>query len=128
MMDFYSSWLISKFISAWDTNFSILFNLILASITILLCFFFLFLVIFNKFFIIPVLKENTRLKLALAIPTETSITLVKKWQIFLHLLQMKQLKLVKIIKSSNVFSEFFTHCLSFLNFRIKIVSDFIDFI
>ena len=46
-----------------------LFNLLLANITILLCFFLLFLVVFNSFFTIPVEIENARLKLALTIPT-----------------------------------------------------------
>ena len=55
-----------------------LFNLLLASTRILLSFFFLFLVILNNFFIIPVVKENTRVKLALAIPTGTPITLAKE--------------------------------------------------
>ena len=44
-----------------------LFNLLLASITILLCFFFLFLVVFNSFFMIPAEIKNARLKLALTI-------------------------------------------------------------
>ena len=51
-----------------------LFNLLLANITILLCFFFLFRVVFNNFFSIPVEIENARLKLALAIPTGAPIT------------------------------------------------------
>ena len=51
-----------------------LFNLLLANITILLCFFFLFLVIFDNFFTIPVVIENARLKLALAIPIGTPVT------------------------------------------------------
>ena len=55
-----------------------LFNLILANIKILLCFFFLFLVIINDFFIIPVVKPITRLNLALAIPTGTPIKLAKE--------------------------------------------------
>ena len=55
-----------------------LFNLLIVSITILLYFFFLFLVILNIFFIIPVVKENTRLKLALAIPTGAAIILAKE--------------------------------------------------
>ena len=42
-----------------------LFNLLVASITILLCFFFLFCVVFNSFFIIPVNIENVRLKVYL---------------------------------------------------------------
>ena len=37
-----------------------LFNLLLANTTILLCFFFLFLVVFNRFFTIPVEIENAR--------------------------------------------------------------------
>ena len=68
--------LISLFINASDVLISILFNLLLANITILLCFFFLFLVVFNSFFMIPVEIENTRLKLALAIPTGAPITVV----------------------------------------------------
>ena len=41
---------------------------------ILLCFFILFLVVFNSFFAMPVKIENARLKLALAIPTGAPIT------------------------------------------------------
>ena len=51
-----------------------LFNLLLANITILLCFFFLFLVISNNFFASPVDNENARLRLALAIPIGVLIT------------------------------------------------------
>ena len=39
---------------------------------------FLLLPIFSNFFIIPVVKENTRLKLALAIPTGAPIMLAKE--------------------------------------------------
>ena len=46
-----------------------LFNLFLASITILLCFFFLFLVVFRNFFTNPVVIGNARLQLALIIRT-----------------------------------------------------------
>ena len=53
---------------------SMLFNLLLASIAILLCFFFLFLVAFNNFFANPVVIENARLQLALIIPTGAPIT------------------------------------------------------
>ena len=45
-----------------------LFNLFLGNIAILLCFFVLLLVVFNRFFTIPVEIENASLKLALAIP------------------------------------------------------------
>ena len=55
-----------------------LFNLLLASITVLLCFFFFFLVTFNSFFVIPVVKENIKVKLALPIPVGIQITLVKE--------------------------------------------------
>ena len=51
-----------------------LFNLLLANITILLCFFFLFRVIFNNFFTIPVVIQNAKLALALAIPAGGPIT------------------------------------------------------
>ena len=52
-----------------------LINLLLVNITILLCFFFLFLVVFNSFFLtIPVEIENARIKLVLAIPTSAPIT------------------------------------------------------
>ena len=44
----------------------------------LLCLFFLFLVICNSFFMISVVKENTRVKLTLAIPARTLITLAKR--------------------------------------------------
>ena len=52
------------------------FNLLLAKIKILLCFFFLFYVIFNTFFTIPAVIENVKLKLAFAIPTGAPITVV----------------------------------------------------
>ena len=51
-----------------------LFNLLLANIRILLCFFFLFRGVFNNFFTIPVKIENATLELALSIPTGATIT------------------------------------------------------
>ena len=51
-----------------------LFNLLQANIIVLLCFFFLFLVVFNSFFMIPIKIENARLKLALTIPIGVAIT------------------------------------------------------
>ena len=51
-----------------------LFNLFLASVTIFMCFLFLFLVVFNSFFMVPVEIENARLKLASTIPTGAPIT------------------------------------------------------
>ena len=64
----------SLFINASDILLSMLFNLLLASLTFLLCFFFLFLVVFNSFFMISVEIENARLKLVLTIPTGTPMT------------------------------------------------------
>ena len=52
-----------------------LFNLFLANITILLCFFFLFLVFFNVSFNSPVEIENARLKLALINPIGAPIAI-----------------------------------------------------
>ena len=57
-----------------DILLSMLFNLVLASIAILLRFFFLFIVVFKNFFTNPVLIENTRLQLALIIHTGAPIT------------------------------------------------------
>ena len=51
-----------------------LFNLLQANIIVLLCFFFLFLAVFNSFFMIPIKIENARLKLALTIPIGAAIT------------------------------------------------------
>ena len=83
--------LISTSINAGDIRASMLFNLLLASITILLCFL-LFLVIFHSFFIIPVVKENARVKLALA--TETPITLVKEITVIPPLVADKTIKVL----------------------------------
>ena len=49
--------------------------MVVASITILLCFYFLFLVVFDSFFIMPVEIKNARLKLALAISTGAPMTI-----------------------------------------------------
>ena len=64
-------------ISACDTNVSILLSLLLAKIRTLSCFF-LFLVILSNFFIVPVVKEKIKAKLALAIPTSVPTMLVNK--------------------------------------------------
>ena len=62
-------------ISAWDTKFSMLLSLLLASIRISSGFFFFFLVVLNNFLIIPVAKENTIVNPVLAILTE-ALTIV----------------------------------------------------
>lgn len=70
-----SSQLISRSINALDIKVLILFNLLLVDTKILLLF--LFLVILNNVFVIPAVKENTRLKFVTAIPTGTPVTLTK---------------------------------------------------
>ena len=52
-----------------------LFNLLLASITILLCFFFLFLIVFKNFFTNPDVIEKVKPQLAPIILAGTPITL-----------------------------------------------------
>ena len=78
MIVVYSSLLISESINASDIMFSMLFNWLLASITMLLCLFFYFLLFSIVFFMIPVSKEKVKLKFALAIPTEAPIMPRKK--------------------------------------------------
>ena len=65
-------------INAWDTKVSMLSTLLLTNIIILSCFFFLFLVMLSNFFIIRVVREKIKLKLALAIPTGAPVILVNK--------------------------------------------------
>ena len=50
-----------------------LFDLVLASITVLLCFFFLFLIVFENFFTNPDVIENVRPQLAPIIPAGAPI-------------------------------------------------------
>ena len=54
--------------------------------------FFFFLVIFNNFFTIPVVREKIKVKLALAIPTGTPITLVNE---IIHTPSVVALKTIK---------------------------------
>ena len=55
-----------------------LLSLLLASIRILSCFFFLFLVMLSNFFIIPVVRQKNRVKFALALPTGAPTTPVNE--------------------------------------------------
>ena len=71
-------WLPTESIYACDIEVTILFYFLLVGITILLCFFFLFPVIFNNFFVIPAVKENIKIKLPLAILAGAQITFVKE--------------------------------------------------
>ena len=86
-----------------DINVSILLSLLLANIRILSCFFFFFLVIFNTFFTIPVLKEKNKVKLALFIPTDAPITLVNEIIETPPVVALKTIKIfIYIIKSCNI--------------------------
>ena len=55
-----------------------LFNLLLAKMTIILCFFFLFRVVLIVFFTIHIVIENVKLKLALAILADSPIAVAKE--------------------------------------------------
>ena len=65
-------------ISACDTKILMLLSLLLANIRMLSYFFFLFLVMLSNFLIIPAVKEKTKVKLALAIPTGVLTMFVKQ--------------------------------------------------
>ena len=86
----------SKSINARDIKVSKLFNLLLANMKILLSFFFFILVIFNIFFIIPVVRENIKAKLALANPAGIPITLVKEIILIPPLVADKTIKVLSI--------------------------------
>ena len=61
--------------SACEIKFSMLFSLLLAIIKIPSCFFFLFLIVLNNFFVIPVAKDKIKVKIASAIPISAPTTL-----------------------------------------------------
>ena len=65
-----------------------------ANIRILLCFFFIFHVIFNNFLTIPVVKEKIEVRLALAIPTGALIILVNE---IIDTPVLVTLKIIKIL-------------------------------
>ena len=89
---------------------SMLFNLLLASITILLCFLFLFLIVFKNFFTNPVVIENARLQLALIIPTGALIAVANDATEMLLVTTDKTInKLSKYPKRSNILTKIFTH-------------------
>ena len=81
-----------------------LFSLLLAITSTLLCFF-LFLVIFSNFLIIPDVKETIKVKLALGIPTEVPITVVKEIIDTPSLVAEKNNQsFIYVIKCSNIFT------------------------
>ena len=104
----------SLFINASDILLYMLFNLLLANITILLCFFFLFCVVFNNFVTNAVETENARLKLALAFPGGAPVTVANDPIEMLPLAADKTIKdLSKYPKEANIFSQLFSHLLFF---------------
>ena len=83
-------------INAWDTKVSMLSTLLLTNIIILSCFFFLFLVMLSNFFIIRVVREKIKLKLALAIPTGAPVILVNEIIDTPLLVALKTIKILSI--------------------------------
>ena len=73
-----------------------LLSLLLANIRISSCFFFLFLVIFNNFLTIPVVREKAKVRLALAIPTDAPIILVNEIIDTQLLVALKTIKILSI--------------------------------
>ena len=65
-------------INTWDINVSMLLSLLLANIRIWSCFFFFFLVILSNFLTIPVVREQNKVRLALAIPTGAATIVVNE--------------------------------------------------
>ena len=86
--------------NALDINISMLLSLLLASIRILSCFFFLFLVIFNNIFIISFATEKIKVKLALAISTGSPTILITE---IIDTPPLVAPLVVYIIKNSNIF-------------------------
>ena len=81
-------------INALDINVSMLLSLRLANRRILSCFFFLFLIIFSTFLIIPVVIDKIKVKLALAIPTGPATILVDE---IIDIPLLVALKTIKIL-------------------------------
>ena len=74
-----SSRLISSSISsALDIMFSMLFSLLLVNEIILLCFFIFFLIVLKSFFVIPLLIEKNKLRLALVFSTSATTIVANK--------------------------------------------------
>ena len=85
-----------------------LFSLILANIRVLSCFYFLFRVMLSNFFIIPVVRETIKVKLALAIAIGAPAKLTE------DIIQTPPLVVPKTIKILSMQSNAATYLLSFL--------------
>ena len=75
--------------NALDNNVSIVFNLLFANVIILLCFFFLFLVICNNNLFIPVPIVNIKVKEEPAIPTGIAILISVKLYLTYQMMPIK---------------------------------------
>ena len=80
-------------VNAWVTKISMLSSLLIANIRILSCFFILFLIILSNFWIIPVVREKIKVRLALSIPIVAPTTLADE------IIQTPLLVALKTIKS-----------------------------
>ena len=83
-------------ISICDTKVSMLFSLLLANIRILSCFLFLFLVMLSNFLISSLVREKTRVKIALDIPTGAPTTLVNEMIDIPPLVALKTIKILSM--------------------------------
>ena len=83
-------------INACDIKLSMLLSLLLANIRILSCFFFLFLVMLNKFLTVPVVIEKIKVKLALVIPTGAPTILVNEIIDTSPLVALKTIKILSM--------------------------------
>ena len=84
----------SRSFNAGDINDSMLLSLLLDNIRILSCFFFLFLVIFSNFLMIPVVIEKIKVTHVLAIPADAPIILVNE---IIDIPLLVTLKTIKIL-------------------------------
>ena len=80
-------------------------------------FFLFFLVTFNYFFIIPVVKENIKVKLALAIPAGIPITLVKEIMLIPPLVADKTIRVLSYNQKQQCIYSVFYSLSFFLGFQ-----------
>ena len=83
-------------INAGNTKVSMLSSLLLASIRILSCFFFLFFVMLSNILIIPVVREKIKVKLVSAIPTGAPTKLADKMIQTPLLVALKTIKILSM--------------------------------
>ena len=83
-------------VNVWDTKVSMLSSLLLADIRILSCVFFLFLVMFNNFLIIPVVREKIKVKLPLATLAGAPTTLAEEMIQTPLLVALKTIKILSM--------------------------------